>query len=629
MNARRFSPFWLPRLARSAWAPVALIVICVAAYLPGLRAIPPIDRDESRFAQASRQMFESVTLPEHQRTAVYHDGGLIVPYVDDRPRLNKPPLIYWLQSASAWLATGGDPTRDAIWMYRLPGVLCTVGAVLVTWRLARRLTGRLAAFLAAAALAISPVVVLDAHQARADQLLLLTVVLTQYLLWRVLSGERSTRIVVALWVMIGVGILAKGPITPLIAVLTVLGVVVSRPRAASAGLWRALRPMLGLVIVVAIVAPWVAGVAAHVGFEKYARIVFDETLGRSTEPKEGHWGPPGYHLLLVFFLLWPISLALPSAAVIAVRRWRSGAGSVLTRVRSAMTRYPADCFLLAWIVPAWVVFELVSTKLPHYVLPVYPALCILAARAAVWLQRGFAARHKRSLVHVERLWFGTGLVVLPGVILLALSIPWWTEGTGFSLGWLAGDHLPRAPGLLALGAIIVIGLASLRLLLGAGRRLEQGRPVDALVRGGLALVLTFGVLLQIVAPHALSLSTRVDRILRAADESRTRPVLLVGFQEDSLVYLTRARSERLTLEQLSTRLEKDVQPLLVLSERLLAQVQQPLIVLGSVRGFNIARGRLETVVVALPRPSEPVAPDGPSVETGNPPRSPDATEPGP
>ena len=66
---------------------VAIIVLCLAVYLPGLWSIPPVDRDESRFAQASRTMLES--------------GDYIVPRIGSTPRLNKPPLIYWLQAASA------------------------------------------------------------------------------------------------------------------------------------------------------------------------------------------------------------------------------------------------------------------------------------------------------------------------------------------------------------------------------------------------------------------------------------------------------------------------------------------------------------------------------------------------
>src|SRR5947207_13795645 len=70
---------------------LVLIGVCLVVYVPGLFSIPPVDRDESRFAQASRQTFESVALPAGERDPVMHGGGLVVPMLQSRPRLNKPP----------------------------------------------------------------------------------------------------------------------------------------------------------------------------------------------------------------------------------------------------------------------------------------------------------------------------------------------------------------------------------------------------------------------------------------------------------------------------------------------------------------------------------------------------------
>src|ERR1044071_5190431 len=101
------------RPRRRGWlGTVGLVALCCVVYLPGFFALPPVDRDESRFAQASRQMLESVTLPAAERDPARHGGGLVVPMVQDRPRLNKPPLIYWLQAASAGVLSSEDPKRD-------------------------------------------------------------------------------------------------------------------------------------------------------------------------------------------------------------------------------------------------------------------------------------------------------------------------------------------------------------------------------------------------------------------------------------------------------------------------------------------------------------------------------------
>ena len=80
---------------------VSAIVLIPGLGIPGLGGLPVIDRDEARFAQASRQMMESNSL-----------DGWIVPRVGEKLRLNKPPVIYWLQAGVTTAITGGDSSKD-------------------------------------------------------------------------------------------------------------------------------------------------------------------------------------------------------------------------------------------------------------------------------------------------------------------------------------------------------------------------------------------------------------------------------------------------------------------------------------------------------------------------------------
>ena len=111
---------------------VALILLAAVVLLPGLDAIPVVDRDEARFVQASRQMLDSGTLE-----------GWTVPMVGEKYRLNKPPLIYWLQATSAGVFSGFDSASASIWMYRLPSMLAALCTVLITWRLGTAMFGGL------------------------------------------------------------------------------------------------------------------------------------------------------------------------------------------------------------------------------------------------------------------------------------------------------------------------------------------------------------------------------------------------------------------------------------------------------------------------------------------------------
>lgn len=555
-----------------------LVILCLAVYLPGLWTIPPVDRDESRFAQASRQMHES--------------GDWVVPRVQSKPRLNKPPLIYWCQCASI-AAFGDEPGRYAngnIWVFRVPSVLAAIGSVLVTWRLGRRMLDPRAAWLGAAMLAVCPMVVWDAHQARADQLLLFCTVAAQYALYVIwnrgapadrcadrgrANRERGTSAFrfhpgfpirdprsairdllapILFWLAFAAGIMTKGPITPMIAGLTVLALCVTTRR------WRwvlGLRPLLGLLIVAAAVAPWLIALTHRLGHPTigfrdelersglaltggengwlvYLRIVYDETLGRSTGAKEGHWGPPGYHLVLLTVLFWPGSMLTGLGLARAFRRsfparasapgpW---AARLLTRLRSPDSQ-PASRFLLCWIVPSWVVFECVSTKLPHYTMPLYPAIALISARAVFAAEQG-VLRGLRDL--------GTrvGLVV------------WWIVGVVATLGLtalviVAGREDQSSSAVGAIAPYAPAGLLLAILLAGVGRSLVRGRYFLAQVVSVVTVVAWGAMFLQWALPRAERFWVS-SRIVAAASDVRRggSPIVnLSEFGEDSLVFLTR------------------------------------------------------------------------------------------
>lgn len=571
------------RHARGRRAGVLLALICLTVYVPGLLQTPPIDRDESRFAQASRQMFEAVALPEQDRSPTLHSGGAVIPMVQDKPRLNKPPLIYWLQAASAWLFTLGDPARDAIWMYRIPSLLCAIGSVLVTWRLGCRLFDPRAAWLGAALLAVCPLVAFDAHQARADQLLLFSVVLSQAALWRVWNEKRASWPHAALfWLAISMGIMAKGPIAPMIALLTVL---VQCVFARSWGRLRDLRPVLGVLIIAACAGPWVWAVGERVGWASYWSLILDETLGRSVEAKEGHWGPPGYHTLLLAALFWPGSFATLASIVRAIRcglprvspnqRWKRSAGRA------------GELFCLGWILPAWIVFELVGTKLPHYTMPIYPAIALLSARGLLAIASGSSS-------------LAPGGSNAPDLSKPIAWLPWAIIGAVLSAAALALLWLVDSP-IPLIATACVLGLAAVALILMACRAASLSRVLRAqglgLVAGVLALLPFFLVLL----PRVTALSPRLIEHVESLDPARSRPLACSGYQEDSLVFATRGRIQRVPEESIAEWAAAHPEGLVIAPTD---SSRAAVLLRGagwrdefSTRGVNLGRGRLVEVGV--------------------------------
>lgn len=551
----------------------ALVLLCLAVYLPGLASMPPVDRDESRFAQASRQMFESVALPKVERHPGWHDGGLVVPMIQDRPRLNKPPLIYWLQAASAAAVTGGDPERDAIWMYRVPSLAGAVAAVLLTWRLGVGLFGGVAAggraaWLGAALLAVSPIVAWEAHQGRADMLLLACTCGAMWGFWSV-GAENAARLgprpgapraessrrpprthwrwVVLLWVCVGLGVLTKGPIVLLVVGLA--GVAIAA--ATRSWAWaRASRPIIGAAIVAAMVLPWVIAVAGRIGWGSYCDLIWRETVGRSTEPREGHWGPPGYHLVLLVVLFWPgvmmAGMAIERGLRAGIRRSppkgkepRSDLGwfgrAVVWVLMLRAGRF-AELFLVAWLVPSWLVFEFVSTKLPHYTMPLYPAIALLTGRAVFAAAAG-------ELPNARGLGARAGYVVwgLVGVVLALLPVGLW----------LAPLTSPRLPGSTA-ALVVAIGAAVIAvslIVLGVRDAFRANFP-RAHGFGVAAGAIIAAALVGAVIPNKAELwtSARLASAVRAitpqGGTGRSPPIAAVRYHEDSLLFLFRGNLER-------------------------------------------------------------------------------------
>lgn len=571
-----------------------LVLLCLAVYVPGLRALPAVDRDEARFAQASRQMFEAAAWPESRldrRMAATgaplgaHAGGWAVPMVENRPRLNKPPLIYWLQVGSAWACTGGEPALDAVWMYRLPSVLGAIACVLMCWRWGLELFGGRAGWLAGAMLALCPVFAWEARQARADMVLVAFTLLASWMLWRVWRAHRLGRpagtSVWLMWVAVGLGVLTKGPMTPLVVTAATLALCV----VSGSGrlLWR-VRPWAGIAIVIAIVLPWLWITGERIGWQAYAAIVSKEVLGRSVEAAEGHSGPPGYYLIVLLVTLGPgllfaagglvrgFARGMPARAAAGGSRWNR----LRARVGTITAGRDAELFLLCTIVPVWWVLEVVSTKLPHYTMSLYPPVLLLASRAALawrWRQRGWlATRAGLLLVHASN----AGVLVLVGA------------ATG--AGLLAGLGEPGL-GLLIAAACVGAGL-SLSIYY-VWRALGRVRARDWLGLLRLNMLIagmgSAGLMLALPRVRGAWVVHGLCRTLTRLEAGEARPIAFVKLHEDSSVFALRGRADWVDEYELKAWLRDNPGGLVVLPPGA-AERWPPLGRLAGVRGFNYSKG---------------------------------------
>lgn len=566
-----------------------LILLAAVVLLPGLGQIPVVDRDEARFAQASRQMLESGTLE-----------GWVIPRVGEQVRLSKPPLIYWVQSTTAGMATGFDASADAIWMYRLPSVLAAMVTVLLVWRLGRAMFGARTGLLAGAFMAVSPVVAFDAHMARADQLLCVLTTAAMAVLYTCWRDGRDTgaRLPVwrtaTLWVLVGLGMLAKGPITLMVVLLT--AIVLAAWTRKWSWLLR-LRPFTGVLIVAAVFLPWVLLAASAVGLGTLGEIAYDELFVRATTGRESHGAPPGYHLVLFVVLMWPGTLLTGVALARTWKRAGQGQGARFLGVLTHPARAQgAEAFCLAWIIPSWIVFELAATKLPHYTLPLYPALALISARAVFAGAR--ALPQARSLL--ARIGFGLWFLIGLGIVALPSAVIW--------LAWTQGDLAnppPGSPSMSGIGTISIVllalgGLFGIAVLVAALVRITAGRLIEgqllAIPAAAVAFALTFGVALPAAWP--LWNTPRIAYLLENAGAfENDNGIASVGYHEDSLVHATRGTLRRLGVHGVARWVSKHPGGLIVLPKNL-AEETDGITVIGEVDGYNYSNGERVALVVA-------------------------------
>ena len=541
-------------LAAAARRPkLALTLLCLVVWLPGFFTLPPLDRDESRFAQASKQMVET--------------GNYLDIRLGAEPRYQKPVGIYWLQAAST--ALFGHPPYTQIWTYRLPSLLGALIAVFLAYWCLRGFTGPPAALLGAAFLALTVSLAAEAKIAKTDAVLLASIMGAQSVLMRLYLAARDPsrtppdwKIVMAGWAAVGVGVLIKGPVILAVSGLTAVGVSLWDRE------WRWLqrtRPLSGMAIALLIVLPWAIaiGLATHGQF-------FQQSLGNDFASKvvhgqESHGAPPGYYLLLSTFTLWPTTLfALPAIAFGVLRR-----------------KKPVFRYLLVWLGTAWLMFELVPTKLPHYVLPAYPAVAMLAALWVVSSREDTESRWTKFWRVVACTQFCIGAlalavapIVLPQVFgsgMPWLLIPFAAIGAGIaaSAAGFEGFRMPfRAAGAAALAAVVFYPL----LLWGAAPRLQQ-----------------------------IWLSPRAAARVAVNQRPGDPPVVLSGYTEPSLVFLLGTKT-RIEGREQAGRVAGAQGGLALVDDRardaFLAGVQQvgaSARAVDEVDGFNYSRGRRERI----------------------------------
>jgi 4-amino-4-deoxy-L-arabinose transferase-like glycosyltransferase len=435
-----------------------LLAVGAVLFLPNLGGPSLWDIDEGNNAEAAREMLAS--------------GNAIVPTFNFELRVDKPALLYWLQIGAYELFGVNE------FAARFPSAMAALLAIFCTYELGRRMFGAIAGLLAGLMLASTVLFCAAAHFANADALLSACTLLAFLFFWNSFArGDRSWFVLCGL--SAGLAMLAKGPVGLVLpSAVAVLFLFWAR-RIGRLIDWRLLSGMLafGLVVV-----PWYAWVGAETRGNYLKGFFIVHNIDRYTIAMEGHAGNLSYYffVLVVGFAPWSAFLGLSLWYSLKFHRVARGAsklaqspererpvvppvahapGSENTSPQreqgnssTALSARPGErhavAYLWCWIVVYFAFFSVSRTKLPNYILPMYPAVALLTARFLERWRRG-DFQPPAWMLHV-----GPACLALLGVgtIIVPLML-----GGAWSQGFLQGRTYSGLEHLAALGVLPVVG----------------------------------------------------------------------------------------------------------------------------------------------------------------------------
>ena len=458
-------PVWL--IARHV---LLLLALCGALFFWNLGALGLTDRDEGRNAEAGREMLET--------------GDWISPTFNYQPRYQKPVLVYWLMSASYKLFGVSE------FAARFPSALFGLGLVLMLYLFLARLRDPITALLAALMLALNLQIIALNRMALTDSVLIFFTTLSLFAFWLGFQTTRERRR--WLWICylaMGLATLAKGPVgflVPLITIALYLSLTKQWGRFRRDG-----KPLAGLALCALIALPWYAMMWQLHGSD-YTAAAQANTVGRFLKPMEGHSFGFLFYVPVLLLGFFPWSGWLLFAWYDAYKNWRTSRRLEVTHAAapvtsqgtedqaalsgqsldsSPITHHPSqsdglEWFTAAWIAGTFVFFTLSSTRLPHYIGPLFPAAAVLTALYWSRCVAEPATRGARASVHVV-MWLG---FLLAGAF---ACVPWIYDSkiagklvkefplaTQVSMG--SGPYIAATILLIGMGLVGAFGLSETR-----------------------------------------------------------------------------------------------------------------------------------------------------------------------
>ena len=456
------------------------LFFCFFIYFQGIFDLPVMDRDEARFVTASKTM-----LIEKE----YIDIKMV-----DETRYKKPIGIYWAQVFSNKLL-GSYPFTE-IWIYRLPSVLGFFFSMIFFYFYFKQIETPIVVFTSVFFLTISLLTISEIHQSKTDALLFLFITICNLILYKTLKFNKINKLEIYIfWICIALGILTKGPIIIIFTLIPLLLFSVIKKRNLFGLVWSLVPFLICLLISI----PWFVLINI-----KSEGIFWHESIGNDLFNKiksgqESHGFPPGYYSILIFIFFWPASIFFLNFLK-----------DIKSKFSNIFKTNDYKLFLMISFLLPFFIFELIPTKLPHYVYPSYLPLSILISKFI--MDKNFDELELNSSI--------ISLILYPVVI------------TGLIFYAVYEYHIIDTT--LILVIIFNISFIILLLVLRLKKNIKKVMVFSGLYQLSIYLTLVFFLIPRM---EKLWISQKIENIINE-NEKKFDHVFTLGFNEPSLLFLT-------------------------------------------------------------------------------------------
>lgn len=514
------------------------LAICFLIFLTGIFEIPVLDRDEARFATASKTMLlenEFIDIKMH-----------------DEPRYKKPIGIYWLQVGANFLF--GNSPYDNISLYRLPSIFSLFSAfVFIFFRLKKILNDEIS-FLTIFFLIFSLLTLSEMLQAKTDGALFLTITLCNLMIYSLINDHNVNNIEkFVFWSSLAIGILIKGPIILIFTIFPLIIFSIIKRK----NFLKEIFSYLGVLLFLALVLPWFVMITFESNGAFWYESVGHDLLGKVSSGQESHGFPPGYYLITTLILFWPGSILIYPFI-------KNNLKDKFLKIRKNDLTF---FLLISFFVP-YFLFELIYTKLPHYIYPSYLPLSILLSKFL--LEENFEGISKKSL------YFFILIFPLTVIFLIYFVIAEYAEIT------------------ITLAIILIFLLLQIFLLIGAAdiKKFKKKLINFSIFQISFYLILVFYINNNI---QDLWIAKRINSIIELNKKNYDQ-IYNYGFEEPSLVFLTSHKSKKISPDLLNSNSLKKQRIMFIINdefEELIISSKKfsEFKMLQEFDGFNYSKGK--------------------------------------